>query len=127
MQIPENLQVWHKSHQLTLDVYLATDSPSFPRRYPLINQIQSSVLSVESNIVEGATRGSKPEFLRFLRYALSSACELHTQLLVAKDLAYMPLEHFGRMDSLLDEVRKMLWSLMGTVEAAMKSEAASTK
>lgn len=119
MQDPEKLEVWHKSHQLTLDVYRATDAPSFPRRYSLINQLQSSVLSVESNIVEGATRGSKREFLRFLRYALSSGCELHTQLLVARDLAYLPLSAFQRMDSLLDEVRKMLWGLIRAVSASL--------
>ena len=119
MQIPENLLVWRKSHQLTLDVYRTTDSPSFPRRYPLINQLQSSVLSIESNIVEGATRGGRAEFLRFLRYALSSGCELRTQLLVAKDLSYLPLKEFKRLDALLDEVRKMLWSLMETVRGSM--------
>lgn len=118
MQDPEKLDVWHKSHELTLQVHRATDSPAFPRRYPLINQLQSSALSIESNIVEGATRDSRPEFLRFLRYALSSGCELHTQLLVAKDLAYLPLADFQRMDSLLIEVRKMLWSLIVTVAAA---------
>lgn len=119
MQIPENLLVWQKSHQLTLDIYRATDSPPFPRRYPLINQLQSSVLSIESNIVEGATRGGRREFLRFLRYALSSACELRTQLLVAKDLAYLPLEEYKRVDSQLGEVRKMLWSLMNAVSGSM--------
>jgi four helix bundle protein len=119
MQNPEKLDVWRKSHQLTLEVYRATDAHSFPRRYPLINQLQSSVLSVESNITEGATRGSKPEFLRFLRYALSSGCELHTQLLVAKDLAYLPLAKFQQMNSLLDEVRKMLWGLMVSISRSM--------
>jgi len=119
MQNPENLQVWKKSHQLTLEVYRATDAPWFPRRFSLINQLQSSVLSIESNIVEGATRGGKPEFLRFLRYALSSGCELHTQLLVAKDLSYLPFEQFQRMDSQLDEVRKMLWGLMVAVSDSL--------
>ncbi len=119
MQDPEKLQVWHKSNQLTLEVYRSTDAPLFPRRYSLINQLQSSVLSIESNIVEGATRGGKPEFLQFLRYALSSGCELHTQLLVAKDLAYLPLGEFQRMDGLLDEIRKMLWGLMTSVAASL--------
>ena len=112
MQNPENLDVWHKSHQLTLEVLRLTDDPSFPRRYALIWQIQSSVLSVESNITEGATRGGDREFHRFLGYALSSACELHTQLLVAKDMTYMSMEDFQRLDALVDEIRKMLWSLI---------------
>jgi hypothetical protein len=41
--------------------------------------------------------------------------------LVAKDLGYMPLSDFQRMDSLLAEVRKMLWSLIVTVAAAERA------
>ena len=121
MQDPEKLQVWQKSHQLTLDVYRATDAPTFPRRFPLIDQLQSSVLSIESNIAEGASRGGRIEFLRFLRYALSSGFELRTQLLVAKDLAYLALGDIQRMNSLLDEVRKMLWSLMTAVSSGFET------
>ncbi|HEU4339516.1 MAG TPA: four helix bundle protein, partial [Planctomycetota bacterium] len=59
------------------------------------------------------------DFLRFLKYAISSACELHTQLLVAKDLAYVPLAEFQRIDGLLDEVRKMLWGLIVAVSKSI--------
>jgi four helix bundle protein len=120
MQDPENLKVWKKSHRLTLDVFRATDDPSFPRRWPLINQIQSSVLSVESNIVEGATRGGDAEFLRFARYALSSAFELRTQLRVAAELGYLAPAHYQRHRILIKEVRKMLWSLIETLQRSLR-------
>ena len=119
MQDPENLEVWKKSHQLTLDVYRTTDAPSFPRRWPLIDQIQKSVLSVESNLTEGATRDNDAEFVRFVRYALSSAFELRTQLLVAKDLGYMKTEDYQRHAGLLEEIRKMLWSLLERLEQSL--------
>ena len=119
MQDPENLDVWQKSHQLTLDVYRITDAPSFPRCWALIDQIQKSVLSVESNLVEGATRDTDAEFLRFGRYALSSAFELRTQLLVAKDLGYMRREDYRRQSSLLEEIRKMLWGLIQKLERSL--------
>jgi four helix bundle protein len=119
MQDPESMEVWKKSHQLTVDVYRTTDTPPFHRRWALIDQIQKSVLSVESNITEGATRDNDAEFLRFLRYALSSAFELRTQILVARDLGYMNTEDHQRHSSLLEEVRKMLWGLMETLKRSL--------
>ena len=119
MQDPENLEVWQKSHQLTLDVYRTTEEPSFPRRWALINQIQKSVLSVESNITEGATRDNDAEFFNFSRYALSSAFELRTQLLVAKDLGYMKPEDHQRQSAQLEEIRKMLWALIESLERSL--------
>jgi four helix bundle protein len=81
--------------------------------------MQKSVLSVESNFVEGATRDTDAEFLRFSRYSLSSAFELRTQLLVAKDLGYLPPAVHDRQAGWLEEIRKMLWSLIVTLEQAL--------
>jgi len=112
MQDFKNLIVWQKCHSLTLDVYRTTRH--FPGRecFHLIQQLQSSSLSVESNIMEGATRGGDIEFRRFARLALSSACELEGQLLVARDLDYLDPERFTRMSSFCEEIREMLWSLI---------------
>jgi len=118
MQDPRNLKVWQKSHALTLDVMRATSVIATRGFFKLIDQIHSSVLSVESNITEGATRGGDVEFGRFARMALSSACELWTQLLVAKDLNLLSPETFARLNSLNDEVRKMLWALIRRLRGA---------
>ena len=119
MQDPHELEVWAKIHELTLDVYRATTDPTFPRCWPLISQIQKSSLSVESNLVEGATRDNDAEFLQFTRYSISSAFELRTQLLVARDLGYLPPAVHFRQTRLLEEIRKMLWSLIETLERAL--------
>ncbi|MGE9266990.1 MAG: four helix bundle protein [Verrucomicrobiales bacterium] len=44
----------------------------------LRDQIQKSVISIPSNIAEGADRPSTPDFLRFLGYSRASCAELRT-------------------------------------------------
>jgi four helix bundle protein len=112
MQNPEDLKVWRKSHQLTVEVFKATWLFPWQRCGVLIKQSQSSALSIESNIAEGATRGGDIEFRRFLKIALGSAGELHTQLLVARDLGFLGSTAFDRLDGVLTEIRKMLWALI---------------
>ena len=45
-----------------------------------------AAISIASNIAEGAERGSKAEFIRFLNIAKGSAAELQTQFYIAAKL-----------------------------------------
>lgn len=116
MQNPRNLKVWQKSHSLSLEVFRATREIPARECFSLIQQLQSSALSVESNITEGATRGGDVEFRRFARIALSSAFELDSQLLVARNLDYLSPAEYARMRLLDEEIRKMLWALIRRLE-----------
>lgn len=56
--------------------------------YGLKSQMRRAAISIPSNIAEGAGRNSKGEFRQFLGYAIGSAFELNTQLLLGVDLEY---------------------------------------
>jgi len=60
----------------------------FPKNevYGLRSQISRSAVSIPSNIAEGSSRNSAKDFKRFLEYAIGSAFELETQLLIAINL-----------------------------------------
>ncbi len=92
--------------------YGVTDAFPSSERFGLVNQIRRSAVSIPSNIAEGRGRESSKEYIRFLRIAYGSGCELETQLLIAERLG------FDRGGCLLDtateadEVRGMIFALV---------------
>ena len=70
MQDFRKLQVWKKSHDLTLRMYELTSR--FPREetYGLTSQIRRACASIPTNIAEGCGRESSAEFTRFLQIAM---------------------------------------------------------
>ena len=108
MSYYKELIVWQKSYKLVLDVYLV--SKSFPREemFGITSQIRRAAVSIPSNISEGNSRGGKKEYIQFLRIALGSSTELETQLMLCKDLGLINVSDYNRIQTLLDEVIKML-------------------
>ena len=111
-----NLQVWHKAHQLTLDVYKAT--ARFPRSeiFALVNQMRRCSSSIGSNIAEECGRRGNAEFHRFLEIASGSASELDYQLLLAHDLHFIADTNYESLHDELLNVRRMLSALIVRVD-----------
>lgn len=106
-----NLIVWKRAVDLAAQVYKKT--VNFPKveLYGLTSQIRRSAVSISSNIAEGAGRRSKKEFANFLGISYGSACELETQLLIAKNLEFLSIEEFDCLFREIDEIQKMLYVL----------------
>lgn len=84
----KDLNAWKMSIDLALDIYGVTDTWPDSEKYGLISQIRRAVVSVPSNIAEGAARGSRQEFIHFLYIALGSLAEVDAQLILADKLGY---------------------------------------
>ena len=110
----KDLEVWRKSHQLTLNVYRATEG--FPRSelFGLTSQIRRAASSIEANLAEGCGR-TQAEFARFIQIALGSNCEVECHLLLSRDLALLSPEGHGRLLQQVEEVRRMLNALLKTI------------
>ena len=106
------LQVWQKSHNLTLEIYRCTQNFPENERFGLTSQIRRSATSVAANIAEGCGRGSDSDFRRFLLIAMGSASESEYHLILAKDLNYLGKEHFHSLIEQVQEVKRMLASLI---------------
>jgi four helix bundle protein len=76
--------------ELAKSVYAETGKFPAEERFGIACQMRRCGVSVPSNIAEGACRGSRKEFTRFLMIARGSLGELETQCLLAKDLGYLP-------------------------------------
>lgn len=111
-------KVWSKAHLLTLEIYKVTATFPQEERYGLTSQLRRSSASVASNIAEGFGRGGNTELARFLQIGMGSATEVEYQILLARDLALIPLDIYAQIDARVVEVKKMLSSLIMRVRDA---------
>jgi four helix bundle protein len=111
-----SLKVWEKAHQLTLEVYRATNR--FPREelYGLTSQMRRCSASIGANIAEGCGKRGNNEFHRFLQIASGSASELDYHFLLARDLLFLPQADYAEMEKELSALRRMLTSLLQKVD-----------
>lgn len=112
------LKVWEKSHQLALAIYKETKK--FPKEelYGLTSQIRRASMSIPTNIAEGCGRNTDREFARFLQIAMGSASETEYQLILARDLEFLPKETHEKFHTDVEEVKRMLASLLKTLRAS---------
>jgi four helix bundle protein len=123
MQDFRNLKVWHKAHQLTLDMYaLSANNIKGPAHFVLRDQITRAAISVPANLAEGCGRTGDRELRRFVRVALGSASELEYHLLLARDLGLLPGAAYKRLAAATIEVKRMLSGLAARLTAELKAE-----
>lgn len=110
MKSHKDLDVWKKSVDLVTQIYEVTKDFPKEEAYGLTSQMRRCVISIPSNIAEDAGRNSKKEFIQFLYVALGSSCELETQLILARNLAY--LSDVSQFLHEVDSIKKMLNGLV---------------
>ena len=108
----KDLDVWKKSMDFVTELYKQT--ASFPKVeiYGLSSQMRRAAVSIPSNIAEGAARKSNKEFIQFLYIALGSSAEVDTQLIIAKNLNFIDVTVFEKMNVDQDEISRMLVGLI---------------
>lgn len=105
--------VWIDGMQLVMDIYGLVDHFPSNEKFSLSSQIVRSVISIPSNIAEGASRESEKDFARFLEIALGSAFELETQVIIASKRKYID-------ENNSDETIKKIISLQKRIYAFRK-------
>lgn len=117
MQDFHELVVWQKAHALVLQVYGKTQG--FPRdeQYGLTSQVRRAAASIPENIAEGCGRHSTAELARFLQIAMGSASELEYELLLARDLHFLPDPDYQQLNTHVVEIKRMLAAFLGKLRA----------
>ena len=110
-----------KAHTLTKELY--RKSRAFPKEefYGLTSQLRRAAVSIGANLAEGCGRQSTAELARFVRIAMGSASELDYHLLLAHDFGYLRPEDHRELSQELTRIRKMLASLLATLESGVKA------
>ena len=111
-----DLIVWRKGHQLVIAIYKVTDRFPIKEIFGLVNQMRRCVVSITSNIAEGFSRQGIKEKIQFYYIALGSVTELQNQLLVARDVSYLPKEKFDELAKQTVEVNKLINGLIKSIK-----------
>lgn len=118
IQSYKELIVWQKAVLLCEKIYLLTERFPKTETFGLVSQMRRSAISIPSNIAEGKYRGTRKDFAQFLRIARGSTAELETQILLAKKFHQLDKSEILEIENLLEEVSKMLSSVIKKLQAA---------
>ncbi len=113
----KDLVVWQKSVSLATMVYEITKTFPTTERFGLVAQMRRSAVSVASNVAEGRSRGSRKDFVQFLRIAHGSLSELETQLIIAKQVSLEGKVDYTDIEKQIVEISKMLSSMISKLRA----------
>lgn len=108
----KELLVWKKAIALATQIYQISGDFPDTEKFGLVSQMRRSVISISSNIAEGAGRRTDKEFAHFLGISHASVCELESQLHVCKELQLVDEEVFLSVANSLSEVQRILFSLI---------------
>ena len=113
-----NYKVWQDAVTYASKVYQVTSNMPWFEKKGLCDQLQRAVVSISSNIAEGAAKPSDADFAHFLDTALGSAYEVETQLRIANNVGYIENETY---QSLLDDVMEIERQISGLISTIRKN------
>ena len=114
MKSHNDLTVYQKSLDLVETIYSVTNDFPSDEKFGITSQIRRSVVSVPSNIAEGAGRQSKKEFSRFLYISLGSLAETETLIKLSNRLKFIsdPIQ----IEEEIIHIRRMLLKLIKSLD-----------
>jgi four helix bundle protein len=116
MQRFTDLDVWKRSHALTLTVYGLTRQFPKEERYGLASQLRRSASSVPMNIAEGSKVVSNKRYAWHLNAGEASLAETEYAIMLARDLSYISTEQATPVLTEITNIARMLHSLRVKVE-----------
>ena len=104
----ENLDAWKKAVDLAVKIYELTRN--FPKEeiYGITSQIRRAVISISSNLAEGAGRPSKKDFRRFVDIGMGSLNETESLWIVSYRLTLIEESLYLETRSQMEELGRIL-------------------
>jgi four helix bundle protein len=108
----KNIKAWQHADDLAVSAYSKTRF--FPKEelYGITSQLRRAVVSVPTNIAEGASREHKKEYLNFLYIARGSLAETEYLLHLANRLKYLQDDDYKKLEDIGEETAKTLQGLI---------------
>ncbi len=117
MQDFHQLNVWKKAHSLVLRVYKASSDLPASENFGLILNLRRSAAAIARSIAEGTGRDSDVEFATELKKARAGGHDLEYNLLLCRDLGFLPESLHEELTADVIEVRKMISGLLKSLKS----------
>ncbi|CAN5840802.1 four helix bundle protein [soil metagenome] len=117
-----DIRAWQQALAFSIRVMKFSKSLPPEERFALADQLRRAAVSAPSNIAEGYGRGTRIEYRRYLRVARGSLCELHTQLLICRELNYASAQIINDLIAECENCGRTLQALLRSLAAKPKSE-----
>jgi four helix bundle protein len=96
----EKLEVWNQAIAFADRIYTLTKAFPEDERFGLTSPRRHAAVSISSNIAEGSSRSSRPDFARFIEIATGSVFEVVSQATISK-----------RQESLSDQADEQVYAV----------------
>ena len=116
LQSYRGLRVWKEAMTLGERCYRLTREFPKDELFGMTSQIRRSAASVPANIAEGYGRGTRGEYIQFLRVAQGSLKELETHLMLSQRVQLAPEPTFEPVVAQCELVGKMLHALIRSLQ-----------
>jgi four helix bundle protein len=107
----EKLDVWNEAITFADTVYTLTKAFPDDERFGLTNQMRRVAVSISSNLAEGSSRSSRPDFARFIEIATGSLFEVVSQATIGKHQGFLSEPAYGQVYAAAEKQSRMLSGL----------------
>ncbi len=111
----ENLEAWQHAIGFADLTYNQTRSFPLDERFGLTNQMRRAAVSVSSNLAEGSSPASRPDFARFVEISGGSLFEVVSQAFVAKRQNFLADDNFKKLYASAERQGKILSGLRNSL------------
>jgi four helix bundle protein len=111
-----DLLVWQQAMGLAKECYGLTSAFPKAELYGMTSQIRRAAVSVPANIAEGSGRGTRKDYLSFLRIAEGSLRELETLMLLSVDVQLVDQAQMEPALAQLASVGRLLHRLIRSLQ-----------
>ena len=112
------LEIWQLGMNIAVEVTDILETiPTTKAGFKIRDQADDAACSIPSNIAEGTSRRSEKEKFRYFEFALGSACELQTRMLILQRRKYADEAVVNKFLEKVVTVQKKIGAFMGVLNA----------
>ena len=111
----EKLETWQEAISFADLVYTVTRHFPDPEKFGLTNQMRRAAVSISSNLAEGSSSSSRPDFARFVGIATGSLFEVVSQSFIGRNQGFLSTEEFTQLYAAAEKQGKMLSGLRASL------------